>query len=234
MDNPSLNNQTNNQLANQGVPNNENNVDNLAKGNVSTELQEEKIAEPKTGPNQQQVYGKSELLDSVMILRDFLQLSVGNMVADLGAGGGLFSIQSARLVGNQGQVYAVDILKTALSEIDSKARMSGINNIKTIWSNIEIIGATQINDRSLDAVLLVNVLFQSSKQNEIISEAVRLLKDTGRLLVVDWNDSNSSFSPATDRKVDPQSVIRHTEGLGLKLQKEFKAGNYHFGQIFSK
>lgn len=225
------NNQTNNQLANQGVPMSENNVQALAKEKISTD---ENIIKSSLGPNQKQVYGKSELLDSGIILRDFLQLGTGNMVADLGAGGGGFSMQSARLVGVQGQVYAVDILKNVLSEIESQARMANLSNIKTVWSNIEIIGATKINEQSLDAVLLVNVLFQSNKHYEIMSEAVRLLKDNGKLLVVDWSDSNSSFSPASERRVDPKSVMQYAQQLGLSLVKEFRAGNYHFGQIYKK
>jgi len=112
--------------------------------------------------------------------------------------------------------------------------MANLNNIKTVWSNIEILGATQINEKSLDAVLLVNVLFQSKKHSEIIAEALRLLKDTGRLLVVDWSDTNSSFSPAEERKVEPQSIVELVQQHGFSLKKEFKAGNYHFGQIFTK
>ncbi len=231
MDDSTINNtQTNNQLANEGVPTEESNVASLAKEQISTDQN----TPQSTNPNQEEVHGKSELLDAGVILRDFLQLKTGNMVGDLGSGGGLFSVQSSRLVGNQGQVYSVDILKSALSEIESKARMANLNNIKTIWSNIEIIGATQINDKSLDSVLLINVLFQSTKQLEIISEATRLLKEGGKLLIIDWSDASSSFSPATDRKVDPQTTIRHAEGLGLSLKKEFQAGKYHFGQIYSK
>lgn len=227
------NNLTANQIANQGVPDNESNTTILNQAKIPTQEVED-IVRPTPAPNQQQVYGRSELLDSGAILRDFLQLKIGNMVADLGAGGGLFSIQAARLVGDQGQVYAVDILKNALSEIESKARMSGLNNIKTVWSNIEIIGATQINEQSLDAVMLVNVLFQSNKHYEIMGEATRLLKNGGRLLVVDWSDTNSSFAPSNDRKVDPKSLIQHANQLGLNLANEFKAGNYHFGLIFTK
>lgn len=234
MDNPLQdNNLTGNQMANQGVPDNESNVKNLSQNNIPTGPAKE-MPTPKTSPTQEQTYGKSELLDSLSILRDFLQLKIGNMVGDLGAGGGLFSVQAARLVGGQGQVYAVDILKSALSEIDSKARMSGLDNIKTVWSNIEIIGATKINEKSLDAVMLVNVLFQSTKHFEILSEAERLIKSGGKLLVVDWNDSSSSFSPSVDRKVNPQSIIQLSEKLGLSLENEFRAGNYHFGLIFTK
>ena len=53
-----------------------------------------------------------------------------------------------------------------VSGIDSKAKTAGLYNVKTIWSNLEIIGATKITENSLDFTLLVNTLFQSKKQEE--------------------------------------------------------------------
>ncbi|MDP2812304.1 MAG: methyltransferase domain-containing protein, partial [bacterium] len=181
-----------------------------------------------------QVFGKSELLDAGKILGEVLGLSTGKIVADLGAGGGMFSLQSARLVGAPGQVYAVDILKTVLSDIDSKARMSGLHNIKTIWSNLEVVGAAKINDGLLDFALAVNVLFQSKKHYEIMAEASRLLKSGGKLLIIDWSNSNSGLTPSSDRRVNPDKMTEICSQLGLILEQQFRAGQYHFGMIFRK
>ncbi len=180
------------------------------------------------------VGGKSELMDAGKILTDFLQLKKGDMVGDLGAGGGLFLLQAARLVGDQGQVYAVDVVKNILSELESKARISGLNNIKTVWSNLEIIGATKINNQSLDAAILVNVLYQSQKHFEILSEATRLLKAGAKLLVIDWADNDLSFGPAKERLAQPNKIIDIANQLSLELVQQFKAGPYHFGLIFIK
>ncbi|MDD5749714.1 MAG: class I SAM-dependent methyltransferase [Patescibacteria group bacterium] len=184
--------------------------------------------------NQKKVFGKSEMLDAGNILKNMLGLSVGDMVGDLGAGGGLFTVQAARLVGDQGQVYAVDILKTALSDIDSRARMSGLHNIKTVWSNLEVVGACKINPNSLDYVLLVNVLFQSKKHLEIISEAARLIKSGGKMLIIDWDETKSAFAPTNELRVSAERLIALSQGLGFSLDQQFKAGQYHFGLIFTK
>ena len=190
---------------------------------------------PNVAPaNQKQVFGKSEMLDAGQILKNTLGLNIGSVVADLGAGGGLFTIQAARLVGDKGQVYSVDILKTALSDIDSRARMAGLHNIKTIWSNLEIVGACKINPESLDFALVVNVLFQSKKHDEIISEANRLLKSGGKLLVIDWDETKSSFAPESESRANPENIIISCQRLGLSLEQQFKAGLYHFGLIFRK
>lgn len=185
-------------------------------------------------PNQKQTFGKSELLDAKTILRDILQIKPGNLVADLGAGGGLFTTQAAVLVTNKGQIYAVDIIKNILSEIASRARMAGLNNIKTVWSNLEMVGATKIKEASLDYCLLVNILFQSTKHFEVLSEATRLLKPGGKILIIDWSDTTPGFAPSNDRQVDPGEMIELSRRLNLTLEKEFRAGNYHFGLIFIK
>ncbi len=185
-------------------------------------------------PNQQQTFGKSELLDAGAILKDLLQIGPRHIIGDLGAGGGMFCINAARLVGNQGQVYAVDVMKHVLGDIESKARLAGLGNIKTVWSNLEMVGATKIKENSLDFALLVNVLFQSKKHEQILAEAARLLKVGGKLLVIDWSDTRPGFAPATDRQVDPKKVIASAASLSLNLIREFKAGHYHFGLIFTK
>jgi len=181
------------------------------------------------------VTGGSELLDANNILNENLALAPGSIVADLGAGGAAyFTIQAAKLVGDQGQVYAVDVVKNVLSSIDSKAQMSGLYNIKTIWSNLEIFGATKIPAETIDCALLVSVLFQSKQQEKIIAEATRLLKSGGKLLVVDWSDTKPGFAPQADLQVDPEAIIAAAQKLNLTLEQRFQAGNYHFGLIFIK
>ncbi|MFA6307487.1 MAG: class I SAM-dependent methyltransferase [Patescibacteria group bacterium] len=184
--------------------------------------------------NQSSVFGKSELLNAHQILTQTLGLKLGNRIADLGAGGGLFTLQAARLVGDQGQVYAVDIIKNILSDIDSKARMAGLYNIKTIWSNIEILGATKIPENTLDFVMLVNVLFQSKDTGQMIKEANRLLKSGGKMLIIDWNDSNIGMGPQKSKQIDPNSLINQATKINLTLEQQFVAGEYHFGLIFIK
>ncbi len=215
---------TENQAANQGIAPDKANV-------VKAQVAQTPVGK---APSQGEVFGKSELLNAGTILKDILGISIGSVVADLGAGGGMFSIQAARLVKDQGQVYAVDILKNTLSDIESKARMAGLYNIKTIWSNLEVVGATKINEASLDFALLVNILFQSSKHYEIIAEASRLLKSGGKLLIVDWDNTQPAFTPPSNMQVDPSKLNEYASQLELNLEKEFKAGQYHFGAIFIK
>lgn len=211
-----------NQIANQGVPAKESGANaNIMKKEVKQN-------------NQASVFGKSELLDANQILGEMLNIKIGHRVADLGAGGGMFSLQAARLVGDQGEVYAVDIMKNTLSDIESKARMANLYNVKAVWSNIEILGATKIPEASLDFVLLVNVLFQSKATDKMIAEGARLLKSGGKMLVVDWSNTKAGMGPHSDRQIDPNKIKAEAQAANLNLEQQFIAGQYHFGLIFIK
>ncbi|MCD4760455.1 methyltransferase domain-containing protein [bacterium] len=194
------------------------------------------ILAPENTPaaNQAQVYGKSELLDAGKILTEILEIKTGQVVADLGVGGGFFTLQAARLVGEQGQVYAVDIMKEILNDIESQARMAGLYNIKTIWSNLEMVGAAKIPEETLHLAMLNNILFQSQKHYEMLTEASRLIMPSGRLLIIDWSDTGPGFTPDAKMQVDPNKIISQAQELGLILEQKFQAGKYHFGLIFSK
>ncbi|MDX9893725.1 MAG: methyltransferase domain-containing protein [Patescibacteria group bacterium] len=180
------------------------------------------------------ISGGNELLDPNVIL-ERLGVKIGSKLADLGCGGaGHFIIPAAQMVGKNTNVYAVDILKSVLKSVTSKARLEGVNNIKTIWSNLEIPQATKIKDNELDFALLINILFQSKNDKVIIAEAKRMLKDGGRLLVIDWNNVPASFGPPNVDRVSSREIKTIASQLKLALIDEFDAGNYHYGLIFEK
>lgn len=209
-----------NQAANQGVP--------------PEEIPSVNLTPIDDKQDQTAVFGKSELLNAHQILTQMLNLKIGNRVADLGAGGGLFTLQAARLVGDQGEIYAVDIMKSMLSDIESKARMANLYNIKTVWSNIEILGATKIPEDTLDFVLLINILFQSQATDKMLNEAARLLKSGGKMLIIDWSAANTGMGPKDDKQIDPNNIINQAKSTNLVLEQQFVAGQYHFGLIFIK
>ena len=76
--------------------------------------------------------------------------------------------------------------------------------------------------------------FQSKKHYEIMAEASRLLKSGGKLLIIDWSNSNSGLTPSSDRRVNPDKMTEICSQLGLVLEQQFRAGQYHFGMIFRK
>lgn len=177
---------------------------------------------------------KTILFDIDSILRKMM-VSEKQRLAELGCGNfGFFVFPLARLVGRQGKIFAVDILKPTLEEIKARAQKENSPQIETIWSNLEIFKGTKIETSSLDGALLVNVLHQSGKKIEILREAIRLLKRGGRLLIVEWKNTDSPLGPPPDKRVGLEALKNAAPKVGLEISEEFDAGPYHYGLILTK
>ncbi|KKU47770.1 hypothetical protein A3H10_04375 [Candidatus Uhrbacteria bacterium RIFCSPLOWO2_12_FULL_46_10] len=178
------------------------------------------------------VSGESILLDAEKIL-SHLKIGEGMRVGELGCGGrGHFVFPAVRLVGTKGRVYAVDILKACLTAIEHQATEEHWPHVMTVWSNLEIVGATKIPNGELDRATLINILFQVHDLSAIFTEARRLLKREGLLLVIDWSGASSPFGPSADRRIMPEKTIALAERVGFRSVEQFKAGPHHYGIIF--
>lgn len=179
--------------------------------------------------------GGNVLLDENFILSK-AQIAEKMCVANLGCGAsGRFVFPVAELVGRKkGKVFAVDILKTVLERIERRAKQENFSNIETVWSNLEVFGATKVEAESVDVALVINVLYQSQRRPEIMREAIRLLKRGGRLVIVEWKNTASPLGPPVEDRVKENLLEQAGKKLGLSLEEEFEAGQYHYGLIFIK
>ncbi len=177
---------------------------------------------------------RTALFDIATILSK-MGLGERQHVADLGCGNfGFFVYPLARLVGKQGKVYAVDILKSTLEEIKKESKKENLPQVVTVWSNLEIFKATKIETSSLDHVLLINVLHQSDKKIEVLREAIRLLKRGGQMLIIEWKNADSPLGPTPEKRVNLDSLKAAAPKIGLDIKEEFVAGPFHFGLILTK
>jgi ubiquinone/menaquinone biosynthesis C-methylase UbiE len=180
------------------------------------------------------ISGGLQLLDIKEVLAK-AQLIAGMQVADLGCGSlGYFVLPIAKLVGKEGKVYAVDVQLSALEGVRNRAKLDGLTNVETVWSNLEKVGATKIPEKSLDLACLINTLFQNKDHQSIIKEASRLLKSGGRLLVIDWKKVGTPFGPSVEIRLEPETVKKLAAKTGLTLTEEIEFGQYFWGLIFTK
>lgn len=172
-------------------------------------------------------------LNPEKIINELDIITHGMSVADFGSGSGYFTIPLSYKVGDSGSVYAIDILENRLNLIENQAKSKNISNINIICANLEVLGGTNLDNNSLDAVLLANILFQSDKKIDIIKEAKRVLIPNGYLIVIDWLNNNSVLVPK-NIEIDKKQIIEIAKNSGFNLFKEFTADQYHFGIIFIK
>lgn len=182
----------------------------------------------------QTLSGGTHLIDPLAILKK-LELKNEMKIGDLGCGGaGHFAFPAANMVAPDGIVYAVDVLKSVLQNLKSQAKLTMVDNVITVWADLEVPKTTKIVDESLDAVFLHNILHQAKHREAVFKEALRVLKPDGKILVLEWKEDGGKFGPPKNERLKPEAIEELARLGEMATLEKFDAGEYHYGYIFEK
>ena len=170
-------------------------------------------------------------------IMDALQIADGSVVADIGAGGGWFTLRLARRVGPRGTVYAEDIQRQMLERSERLMQREGLTWVTTVLG-------TPTDPRlptSVDAALIVDSYHEMELENgqrrdpiALLANVAQSLTPQGRLGIVDFLPGGGGPGPAPDERPDPNAIVRACSAAGLQFIRREDVPPFVFLLIFGR
>jgi ubiquinone/menaquinone biosynthesis C-methylase UbiE len=147
-----------------------------------------------------------------------LALRQGQKVADIGAGGGYFSLRFANAVGREGQVFAVDTNEEFLEYIKYKAKEEGLNNVETVLVTEDDL---TLPKGSIDLIFMRNVYHHLTNRVQYFKRIKGLMKPEGRIAIIEYRHGRRfSFRGIFGHYVPKEIIIKEMNEAGYQLEED--------------
>lgn len=165
-------------------------------------------------------------------IMDALGIGDGSVVADLGAGGGWFTVRLARRVGPNGLVYAEDIQPQMIEAIERRVQREGLRNVATVLGTA---GNPAIPPGRLDAALMVDTFHEVEDRETLLTNIKAALHPGGRLGIVGFRDDGGGGpGPPIEERMPSAQVVRSAEAAGFRLLRQEQFLPYQYLLIFTR
>jgi len=161
---------------------------------------------------------------------DALQIGEGSVVADVGAGGGWFTVRLAQRVGPTGQVYAEDIQPQMIEVINRRIQREGRQ--KNVFARQGRADNANLPEDALDAVLIVDAYHEIEHPITLLRNIRTSLKPTGLLGFVNFKKDGGGPGPEMDIRVDAEKVVADAAAAGFELRKRENFLRYQYMLTF--
>ena len=162
------------------------------------------------------IRGSREAEESTSEMVNALNIKPGMTVCDLGCGNGYHTLTMAKLVGETGSVYAVDIQPEMLDMLEERRKEAG-----TPAGIIKPILSTQTDSKlpegAIDLLLLVDVYHEFSHPAEMLAEIRKCLKPDGQVALVEYREEDPKVPIKPDHKMSRAQCLKEYEANGFKL-----------------
>jgi SAM-dependent methyltransferase len=144
-----------------------------------------------------------------------LNLQQGQVVADIGAGSGYFTLRLARAVGPKGTVFALDVDAGMLDYLRQRLAKDALENVKTLLVPPH---DPLLIDSSLDLAFLCNAYHHLQDREVYLRKLRKALKPNGRLVIVDfYRKDGMPVGPPMHMRLNEETVQKELQGGGLKV-----------------
>lgn len=180
--------------------------------------------------------GKSSfgLIDTVTFFQE-LDLKEDITFLDVACGRGAYTLAVADIIGNNGQIYAVDLWEEGIGILSEEAASKGIQNITTFVS--DVAQHIPIEDDCVDACLMATVLHDlvaDKIDQQTLKEIVRVMKPEGTLVIVEFFKKQGPPGPPKPVRLSPEEVDQMLTVHGFQQKRYTEIGPDNYLQIFLK
>ena len=185
--------------------------------NFQAKMFNKKASNPKNKPDQ---------------IIEAIALKGGQNIADIGIGGGYFSLRFAKIVGQEGKVYAADANPDFLEFIKKSAKDEGLNNIIPMLASEDRL---DLPEKSLDFIFMRNVTHHIPNRIKYFRNLKDFLKPDGKIIIIEYKKGKFfTFRGIFGHDVPKEIITREMEEAGYLLKNEFDfLPEQHF-TIYSK
>lgn len=159
----------------------------------------------------------AELCPKETLMR--IGLGEQDIICDIGAGSGIFTIPAARITKNT--VFALEINDEFLEVIKEKAAIENLTNIipmKVTGDHYDIQSST------VDVVILVTVLHEIEDKNSMLTEFKRIMKSKAKLAIVEFHKCQTPMGPPVLYRLSKEEVAEMCGTYGFDMTGEFDLG----------
>jgi predicted methyltransferase len=157
-----------------------------------------------------------EVEERPQLLIDALEIKPGQTVADLGAGSGYYTFRIAPVVGNTGQVLAIDVEPRMLRIVRERAKRDGVENITTVLSTPS---DPNLEPNSVDLLFMVDVYHELEFPLEMMLKVREALKPGGRVALIEYRQEDPAVLIKPVHKMSERQIVRELTAAGFRHQK---------------
>jgi len=157
-------------------------------------------------------------------------LRAGDVVADIGAGTGYFTVRLARAVGDQGRVYAVDISPEMIRYLTRRVRDEGLRNVVPVLADAD---DPLLPDASVDWFVVVDTWHHIEDQAGYLYRMKRMLRPGGKIVHIDFQKRDLPVGPPMEMKVPRDDLVRQMQAAGFRLDGEHDFLPYQYFLVFA-
>lgn len=160
-----------------------------------------------------------------------LGVKPGMTICDMGCGNGFYSLQLAKMVGEEGKILAVDIQAEMLRLLKARAEEQGIDNIELILGDID---NPKLPEGKVDLVMCVDVYHEFSHPEEMLAGMRKALKPDGKIVLLEFRMEDPKVPIKTLHKMSKEQILKEYKANGFQLAKEFDDLPWQHMMFFEK